>query len=139
LLKLSREKGGTAVVSGGVPSSDCKKVLSCEVVLKPPDRCAKEGVGILLRPSISGGGGERVVAESSGKMRVEDPQLGFQYCDASLGSIPLLSSESRPDCCCPNSMSGDGTEPVPEPDAGTSNAAVAGSSGEDPIPVTVGT
>ena len=79
ILKLPIEDGCTAIVSRDVPRRDCKKFPPCEVVaLKPPDRCAKEGVGMMLRPSISGGGGERVAAESSGKMRVEDPLLGFQ-------------------------------------------------------------
>lgn len=92
---------------------------------------------MLLRPSTSAGGGERVVAESSGKKRVEDPLLGFQYCDASFGSIPLLSPESKPDCCSSYSTSGNGAEPELAPDTGTC-AAVVISTGEDPIPDTEG-
>lgn len=94
-------------------------------------------MGILLRPSISVGGGERVVAESSGKKRVEDPLVGFQYCDASFSSILLLSPESKPDCCSPYSMTGDGAEPELAPGTGTC-AAVVISTGDDPIPVTGG-
>jgi hypothetical protein len=67
------------------------------VALKPPERWAREGVGMLLKPLISGGGGEREVAESSGNIRVEVPLPGFQYWDSSLGSSPLLSPESIPE------------------------------------------
>jgi hypothetical protein len=77
-----------------------------EVALKPPERCASEGVGMELRPAISVGGGEREVAESSGKRSVDVPLLGLQYRDSSLCSIPLLSPESIPECWSPDSIPG---------------------------------
>lgn len=92
---------------------------------------------MLLRPSTSAGGGERVVAESSGKKSVEDPLLGFQYCDASFGSIPLLSPESKPDCCSSYSILGNDAESVLVPDT-VSCAAVVISIGDDPIADTDG-
>ena len=62
-----------------------------------PERGAREGVGRVLRLPTSYRGGEMVTVDKSGKMRVEDalPPLGFRYCEASLGSRPLLSLESR--------------------------------------------
>ena len=77
-----------------------------EVALNPPERCAMEGVGMELRPAISVGGGEREVAESSGKRSVDVPLLGLQYRDSSLCSIPLLSPESIPECWSPDSIPG---------------------------------
>ena len=61
---------------------------------------------MVLQLPASGRGGEREVAESSGKMSVEDPLLCFQYWEASFGSIPLLSPESMPECS-PDSRSDD--------------------------------
>ena len=61
---------------------------------------------MVLQLPASGRGGEREVAESSGKMSVEDPLLCFQNWEASFGSIPLLSPESMPECS-PDSRSDD--------------------------------
>ena len=61
---------------------------------------------MVLQLPASGRGGEREVAESSGKISVEDPLLCFQYWEASFGSIPLLSPESIPECS-PDSRSDD--------------------------------
>ena len=132
------DKGCVVEEVGSAPRRDSKKLPSSEVALKPPDKCAMEGVGMQVKPPSSAGGGERVAVESSGNIRVEDALLGFQYCDASLRSSPLLSPESTPDCCSPNSMSGTCPGLELEPDVST-DTALAGSIGEDPTLVTAGT
>ena len=69
---------------------------------------------MVLKLPTSGGGGEREVAESSGKMSVDDPLLCFQYWEASFGSIPLLSPESIPESS-PDSRADDMEwKPLPE-------------------------
>ena len=47
-------------------------------------------------PSSSVGGGDIVMAESSGKTSVDVSLVGFQYCEGSPESIPVDNPESIP-------------------------------------------
>lgn len=102
--ELPRDPGVSSVLlpalllPGSLPR-DAEKLPSWRVLSvtsNPPDSLAMEGVGMKSRVPSSSGEGESVMADTSGKTRVEVSLEGLQYWEGSSESIPLDGLGSVP-------------------------------------------